>query len=1164
MNRRVPIFALTVLSLTLIGLITVSSTAAYGQAISGNLVGTVMDSSSAVLSNASVEATKIDTGVTSTTKTNNTGAYRFENLPVGAYKVTVKSSGFKTAAQQVDVVLNQTGTLNVTLSPGGTSEVVEVSGVAATIDTTSPQLQSTYDERFSQDLGITSAGGTGAGVLNLSLLSPGVTQSSSLGIGAGPSVGGQRPYNNNFTVEGVDNNNKALTGNLISVPNDAVENFTLLTNQFNTDFGHSSGGQFNTTIKSGTNNFHGSFYEYFRNRNLNAVDNAFVLQGLTSNPRFDSNRYGGTFGGPIFKNKLFFFSNLERQGISLTATAGGQVATPTAAGLAAIATDPNLNSNNFGVFQQFVPVAPTAVGGACIPFNGAATKASSFSAPANGGCAAGTIETGPVSVSAPAWQNFTNYVQSVDYNISSNDQLRGRYIYNKVDKVDQAANLSAFYTQEPFRYHLFTLGEYHTFTPSVLNEFRVGFNRYLNQLPDGNFKYPGLDAFPNLILLDLGGNGLQIGPDSQAPQFTIQNLYQFVDNVSWTKGAHTLKFGGEYRWYISPQSFTQRQRGDYNYNSTQLFLEDFSPDNFGERSQGSITYYGNQKAVYWYVNDNWKLNSHLALNLGLRYEYTTISSSESQQALNKISDAPSIIVPGSVNQPLLFDKPRAPKNNWAPRVGFAYSPGSSGSTSIRGGFGLAYDVLYDNIGILAVPPQIGQTNDVADLNSPTPGFLAKGGLSGGGSGIAVLSKTDARAGTSNWIPPDVKWPYSINWNFGIQHSFAKDFTAEIRYVGTRGVHLDVQDRINRRSLVTPQAFLPTFLQQPSQGDLDALTNTLASLRAPGSMLPEYSTALAPDPFGVNIVADTPYGSSIYHGLQTQLNRHFHNGLTLQAAYTFSRTIDNSTADFFTTSLSPRRPQDFQNFNAERSVSPLSRTHRLTVAAVYDLPFFRNDNWMMRNIVGNWSFSPVYTYESAQWATVQSAVDSNLNGDSAGDRAILNPAGVRGTGSDVTPLCKSGMPGGVFCGENDFDPANGPPGPGNFDSRPFLVAYGANNPNAQYIVAGPGARATVGRNTLATRPTNDFSLSTYKDVNITERVKFRLGAQFANLLNHPQYIPGSNPGQGLGVNDVTSFITGPNSTSYLNYLTPGNAIFNNPKAVFASNARTIALVGKITF
>ena len=453
------------------------------------------------------------------------------------------------------------------------------------------------------------------------------------------------------------------------------------------------------------------------------MDNAFVLQGLTSNPRFDSNRYGATFGGPIIKNKLFFFTNFERQGISLTATAGGQVLTPTADGLAAIATDPNLSATNFGVFKQYVP-------------SGGQSRAIASHTPQLRPAVHarhGTVPIGAVSVANPAFQNFENYVQSVDYNISSRDQLRGRYIYNKLDKVDQAANLSAFYTIEPFRFHLFTLGEYHTFSPSMINEFRVGFNRYFNTLPDGNFKYPGLDAFPNLILLDLGGNGLQIGPDSQAPQFTIQNLYQGVDNVSWTKGAHTLKFGGEYRWYISPQSFTQRQRGDYNYNSTQKFLEDISPDNFGERSQGSVTYYGNQKAVYWYANDNWKVNNHLTLNLGIRYEYTTVSTSEAQQTLNAISNTPSIIVPGSVNQPLLFDAPRAPKNNWAPRVGFAFSPGSNGNTSIRGGFGLAYDVLYDNIGILAVPPQIGATRDV-DLSAPTPGFLAGGGLPGGGSG----------------------------------------------------------------------------------------------------------------------------------------------------------------------------------------------------------------------------------------------------------------------------------------------------------------------------------------------------------------------------------------------------------------------------------------------
>jgi len=1104
--------------LALFGLIALSTGLAYGQAISGSLVGTVIDSSSAVVNGATVEATNVGTGSAVMVRTTGTGGYRFENLPVGTYRISVKAAGFKSVLQQVDIVLNQTGTLNVTLTPGAASETIEVSGVAATIDTTSAQISSSYNEQFSKDLGITSAGGTGAGVLNLSLLSPGVTQSSSLGLGTGPSVGGQRPRNNNFTVEGVDNNNKSVTGALIAVPNDAVENFTLLSNQFNSEFGHSSGGQFNTTIKSGTNTFHGSLYEYFRNRNLNAVDNFYSLQGLTSNPRFDSNRYGGTFGGPIIKNKLFFFTNFERQPVGLTGTSGGQVFAPTADGLAAIATDPNLSANNFGIFKQYVPVAPSASD--CLAYS---------AAPANGTCAAGSVQIGAVSITAPAFENFENFVQSVDFNISDHDQLRGRYVYNKLDEIDTQANLPAFYTNQPFRWHLFTLGEYHTFTPSVINEFRVGFNRYANTTDAGNFQYPGLDSFPNIILYDLG-SGLQLGPDPNAPQFTIQNLYQGVDNISWTKGSHTLKFGAEFRWYISPQSFTQRQRGDYDYNSSQLFLEDLSPDNLGERSSGSVTYYGNQKGIYWYGNDTWKVNSHFTLNLGVRYEYTTTPTSEDQQALNTISNTPSIIVPGSANQPLLFNKPNAPKNNWAPRIGFAFSPGNEGTTSIRGGFSLAYDVLYDNIGILAVPPQIGATNDV-DLTTQTPGFLAGGGLPGGGTGISVLSEADARDATSNWIPPQQKWPYSINWNFGVQHSFGKDFTAEVRYVGTRGVHLDVQNRINRRALVTDSAFLPTFFQQPSQATLDALPNTLTSLKAPGSFIPDFVNA----GFGSNIVGDTPNGSSIYHGLQTQISRRFSNGLMFQAAYTWSRTIDNSTADFFSTSLTPRRPQDFQNWEAERSVSPLSRTHRFTVAAVYDLPFFKNSNWFVKNVVGNWGFSPIYTYESPQWATVQSAQDANLNGDAAGDRTILNAGGIKGTGSGVTALTNTG-------GD--------------------VVGYLADNPNAQYIVAGPGALATSARNTLATAPTNDLSVATYKDFNITERMKFRFGAQFGNVINHAQYIPGSNPGQGLGVNDVASFNT--TSSNYLSYLTPGSSTFNNPKATFASNSRSIALVAKFTF
>jgi hypothetical protein len=347
------------------------STASFAQAVSGDLTGTVIDPSGAAVSSATVTAINAATGQKMTTTTRSLGEYRFSNLPVGTYEISATAPNFKTTSiKNVPVELNKANTANLKLEVGTSSTTVEVSGEAPPVDTSTAQIENTFDDRASQDLGLAGVGGAGAGVLNLSLLSPGVTNASSMGLGAGPSVGGQRPRDNNFTVEGVDNNNKTVTGFLITVPPEAVENFTLLSNQFNSEFGHSSGGQFNTSIKSGTNSLHGSVYEYFRNRNLNAVDQTWVQQGLTSNPRFDANRYGATLGGPIIKNKLFFFTNFERNPIGFISVGGGAVQVPTAAGLAAISADPNLSATNLGVFQKFVPVANAANNPACITYDG--------------------------------------------------------------------------------------------------------------------------------------------------------------------------------------------------------------------------------------------------------------------------------------------------------------------------------------------------------------------------------------------------------------------------------------------------------------------------------------------------------------------------------------------------------------------------------------------------------------------------------------------------------------------------------------------------------------------------------------------------------------------------------------------------------------------------
>ena len=239
------------------------------QAISGDLLGVVTDSSGAVVSNAQVVATNLGTGVKSTTKTNATGEYRFINLPVGHYSLEATTNGMSGGYKDVQVQLNKQATANITAQVTSNTQVIEVNAESLSIDTTTPNIQNTFDTRQVQDLPTATVG---LGVLNLSLLDAGVATSGGIGAGTGPSVSGQRPRNNNFTVEGVDNNSKSVTGPVITIPNDAVQNFTVLQNQFSPEFGHSSGGQFNQTIVSGTNQWHGRLYEYFQNRNLNAID----------------------------------------------------------------------------------------------------------------------------------------------------------------------------------------------------------------------------------------------------------------------------------------------------------------------------------------------------------------------------------------------------------------------------------------------------------------------------------------------------------------------------------------------------------------------------------------------------------------------------------------------------------------------------------------------------------------------------------------------------------------------------------------------------------------------------------------------------------------------------------------------------------------------------
>ncbi len=1121
-----------------LALVVLASVSAFSQATSGDLIGTVQDKSGAVVPNATVVATNEATNVKTTATTNASGEYRLANLLPGSYSLNVTAKGFgASTVKGVVVELNRTVTQRVTVDVGQVATTVEVNEGAPPIDTTTAQIQTTYDLKQSADLPVAAAG---SGVLNLSLLQAGVGSSGGIGAGSGPSVGGQRPRNNNFTIEGVDVNDKGVTGPDVNIPNDATQNFTILQNQYSPEFGHSTGGQFNRTVIGGTNSWHGRAYEYFQNRNLNAIDVSNKRQGLKENPRYDNNRFGGQIGGPILRDKLFFFFNYEYNPIGQAATPSANVYAPTAAGyttLAGIASVYQPNVNQLKTYAQAAAPCTGASDPGCplVQRPGAAvcTEASR---------ATNCIAVGNIPIVAPNFTNNKALVSSLDFNVSNRDQVRARYIYNQSASVDTGATLPAFFTNQITPAHLFTLSEFHTFSPTVTNELRVGYMHFGQTFAVGNQTWPGLDQFPNAFLEDLN---LNLGPDPNAPQFAIQGLYQLTDNMTWIKGNHTFKFGIDTAEYISPQSFTQRSRGDYDYTDSSLFFTDQVPDDLAERSLGNNVYYGNNHWFYGFLNDNWKLRPNLTVNLGLRYEYQGIPLGWNKQALNKVANAPGLIT---------FNAPVPPLLDFAPRIGFAWSPGSSATWSVRGGFGMGYDILYDNIGVLTIPPQLGQTSDCPGGPGcgPNNAFLRNGGIKPF-SGVPVLTASFcanvigvtvaddthcARLLTAahlpNTGPPsgDVKYPQSYQWNLGVQHQFLNSYTFESRYVGTAGVHLNVQNRLNKIASVDSTHFLPLFMSAPSASQIAALTTTLSGLRARYTSTfggVGFDPAFAAAGFNlVNIVGFEPYGHSSYHGWANQLNRRFTNGLMFQVAYTWSHTIDNSTADFFSTVLSPRRPEDFRNLQKERSNSALDRNQRFNISLIYDVPWFKKSNWFAHNVIGNWQFSPVYTYETGEWANIQSGQDANLNGDAAGDRVVINPSGNKALGSDVTAVT---------------------------NTAGATVGYVVRDPNAYWIRARQGMLTTSTRNTWQLPAINNVDLSIIKRFAVTERASVEFSTVALNVLNHAQYVGGV-------LNDIRSI--GQTGAAATTLLQPQGTNFLKPALTFPSNARSLVLGLKFIF
>jgi hypothetical protein len=639
---------------------------------------------------------------------------------------------------------------------------------------------------------------------------------------------------------------------------------------------------------------------------------------------------------------------------------------------------------------------------------------------------------------------------------------------------------------------------------------------------------------------------------SSSPQASLENAYQVINNFSWIKGRHNFKFGGEFRKWISPNDFLPRERGEYDWESLQSFLLDEIPtgSNGALRGVGTGVFADNRNAFYGFFQDDFKVHPRLTLNLGMRYEYVGNPRDSAYQALNSISSVPGVIE---------FNVPKTDKNNWAPRFGFAWDLFGTGKTSLRGGAGVGYDVVFGNLAILQLPPQVQQeTNPGAACLLPSPpaycrngeavgppaagGFLASGGLPT--TPLPPATVAGARSGTSSFIVDTVN-PKTYTWSLGVQHEFTKDWVVETRYIGTRGVSLPIQTRRSGGVPIPVNRRLPTYMNSseiPANGA--ALPSLADILNYPGS------GTLVLESLGFDggfITAFDPIGNSIYHGGSVDVQRRAAKGLYFRGGYTWSKVIDDSTNELFSSRVNPRRAEDFFDIRNERGNSALNRKHHFTLAWTYELPKFSGTNPVMSKVLGGWQINGIYLAESGQQITPQSGRDINNNIDSAGDRVFVNSGGNPSLGSDTNFVRRD-----PATGATSITAAN--PGAAN------TVGYVAINPNAKWIATRTGGVSNSGRNVIDTRGLNNWNLGVYKNTYITENKFIQFRVDLLNAFNHRQFSLAGDPKSGGG-----TIFQQENNTNALNAAFANAAATNflNPYS-FNGGSRIIMLGLKFIF
>jgi hypothetical protein len=1069
------------------------------QQITGSIRGTVVDPSGAVVQGASVSARQTETGLTRTTTTDHDGAYVLLELPVGHYQLQAEAKSFQKYVQQgITVNVNETATIPVRLAVGAETQQIEVTADAQLIQDTVTSLGKVVSEREILDLPLDGRNFTQLGTLQPGVvpLTPGLKQAgSSLREGQSYAVNGQRPESNNFLIDGANNFNGVDGGFVLKPPVDAITEFRILTHNSTAEFGNSLGSTTNIITKSGTNKFHGALWEFLRNDAFDAR-NYFA----TTTEPLKQNQFGATIGGPIRKDKTFFFAFYEgfrnRQG----ETQGSTV--------------PSLKERN-GDFSELCPEGFTA--GFCNNPNHqlafVVTNPPTFfpnnqlPPPFISKFSQNLLSLFPLPnsglntfISTQTKQDDSNEGGlRVDHYLSNRDTLNLRYMINDDTRFDPlspaGASVPGFPIGEDHRAQDFVAQETHTFSPSMIGVLRFSFlrNKFLfgertnHTSPSSlGFTYqPSLAVAAGPPFIQVNGY-TTVGDPITGPRNSFENAYDYNGSLSWVHGRHDLKFGGGFEhlhvnvlqgiatngfFVVAPFPVTDAF-ASFLIGQPVFFLQ-----GRGDFSRGI-----NGKSLNGYVQDTYKATSRLTLNLGLRYElpspYTEIKNRQTlwipgRQSTVMPSAPAGLLYPGDKGVPAGLIP--TDKKAFAPRVGLAWDPTGSGNWLVTSAYGIFYEPYYTGQGgplqsPISAPPYL-QTEQIS-LGPTQPLNFADPY-----NGNPPAAGTFATPLTNLTLAPNLPLPYAQDWDLNVQRSLNKNLLFEVGYVGTKGTKLP------RFIEANPAVYIP---------GLDSSGNPISTTSNADQRRLYSGCTLADSPSACKFSSTgeiAGVANSSYNALEASLRQRFSHGLSFLASYTYSHAIDDVSSFNISGSGSIEvagendLAQNPFNLAAERGPSLFDARHRFVFSYEWSIPFWQHQQGWYEHVLGGWQLNGIATAMSGTPFTV---FDSNDVSEQGGAPEITGFSANR-------PNLVSGQ--------------NPNAGPHTVGAWLNASAFARITPNPLSPVQQFG---TEGRNAALGPRYSDWDFAASKNIRLTESKTLQFRAELFNVLNHTNFhLPNSD-------------------------------------------------------